>query len=85
MSEAEKKQQERKVQLVQILKILLKEGDKGVLMNTVADRMDTSIHEAKHAMNKLMEKNLVEEVASVSGTKYYLTQTGKEYCRRKSQ
>lgn len=84
-SEADKKEQQRKKQLVQMLKILFKEGDKGVLMKTVADRMETSILEAQHAMNKLMERKLVEEVSSVSGTKYYLTQAGKEYCRRKAQ
>jgi predicted transcriptional regulator len=84
-SEADEKKHEQKRQIAQILKILLKEGEKGVLMKTVADRIGTSILDAQHAMNKLMEKQMVEEITSVSGTKYYLTEIGKAYCRSKAK
>lgn len=79
------KEREKKAQLAQILKILLKEGEKGVLMKTIADRMEVSILDAQHAMKKLIDKNMAEEVVSVSGTRYYLTQVGKDYCRRKAR
>ncbi|TDY00580.1 hypothetical protein [Thiohalophilus thiocyanatoxydans] len=83
--QAKEKEREKKAELAQILKILIKEGEKGVLMKTIADRMGISMIHAQHAMQKLMDKNMVEEVTGVSGTKYYLTQAGKEYCRRKAR
>ncbi|MFP3873582.1 MAG: hypothetical protein ACLFQT_01515 [Thiohalophilus sp.] len=83
--EEKEKAREKKAELAQILKILIKEGDKGVLMKTIADRMGISLFHAQHAMQKLVDKGMVEEVAGVSGTKYYLTQAGKEYCRRKAK
>lgn len=79
------RERKKKAELAQILKILIKEGDKGVLMKTIADRMGISMIHAQHAMQKLVDKNMVEEVTGVSGTKYYLTQAGKEYCRRKAR
>lgn len=79
------KEQEKKADLAQALKVLLQEGDKGVLMQTIADRMGTSTTNAQHAMQKLIDNSLVDEVVGVSGTKYYLTQAGKDYCRRKAK
>lgn len=79
------KQQKQKQDLVQVLKILLKEGDRGVLMKTIADRMGCTTSNARHAMDKLVENKLVDEVVGVSGTKYYLTQQGRDYCQRKSK
>lgn len=81
----DEKKRETKERLAQILKILLKEGDKGVLMKSIADRMDISMVNAQHAMKMLIDRQLVEEVTGVSGTKYYLTEAGKEYCRRKAK
>lgn len=81
---AEAKQREQKSELVQVLKILLKEGDRGVRMQSVADQMGAKISRAQTAMKNLVEKKMVEEVIGVSGTKYYLTQLGKDYCRRKA-
>ena len=82
---AKEKDQEKKEELVKVLKVLLKEGDKGVMMQTIADRMGTNTTKAKHAMAKLVDKKMVEEVVGVSGTKYYLTQVGKDYCRSKAR
>ena len=84
-SSNKKKEQDKKADLVQVLKVLLKEGEKGVLMQTIADRMGTNITNAQHAMNKLVENKMVDEVVGVSGTKYYLTQAGRDYCRRKTK
>jgi len=83
--EEKEKAREKKAELARILKILIKEGDKGVLMKTIADRMGVSMIHAQHAMKKLIDKGMVEEVAGVSGTKYYLTEAGKDYCRRKAK
>jgi len=79
------KERAKKDELVKVLKVLLKEGEKGVLMQTIADRMGTSISNAQHAMNKLVDKKMVDEVIGVSGTKFYLTQLGKDYCRSKAR
>ncbi len=81
----EEKDTEKKDELIKVLKILLKEGEKGVLMQTIADRMGVNTSTAQHAMSKLVETKMVEEVVGVSGTKYYLTQSGKDYCRRKAK
>lgn len=82
---AREKEREKKTDLALVLKVLLKEGDKGVLMQTIADQMGTSTTNAQHAMQKLIDNKLVDEVVGVSGTKFYLTQAGKEYCRRKAK
>jgi len=82
---AEEKDGEKKDELVKVLKILLKEGDKGVMMQTIADRMGTNITHAQHAMTKLVDNKMVDEVIGASGTKFYLTQKGKDYCRRKAK
>lgn len=82
---SDEKERKQKEELVQILKILLKEGDKGVLMQTIADRLDTNTTKAKHTVSKLVDKKMVDEVVGVSGTKYYLTQLGREYCLSKSK
>ena len=82
---AEEKEREKKEELVKVLKVLLKEGEKGVMMQTIADRMGTNITKAKQAMIKLIDKKMVEEVVGMSGTKYYLTQLGKDYCRSKAR
>ncbi|MGD8926212.1 MAG: hypothetical protein PVG20_05150 [Thioalkalispiraceae bacterium] len=79
------KEREKKSDLVQVLKILLKEGEKGVLMQTIADRMGTNISKTQHAMQILVEKQMVDEVVGVSGIKYYLTQAGRDYCQRKAK
>ena len=82
---ADEKEREKKEEVVQVLKILLKEGEKGVMMQTISDRMGTNTTKAKQAMTKLVDKNMVDEVVGISGTKYYLTQIGKDYCRSKSR
>ena len=82
---AKDKEREDKQDLVEVLKILIREGDKGVLMQTIADRMGTGRSTAQHAMQKLVKNKMVDEVVGVSGTKYYLTQQGRDYCKQKSK
>lgn len=79
------KKQEEKTYLVQVLKVLLKEGDKGVRPQTIADQLSLSLSRVQTAMARLIDKNLVEEVSGMSGTRYYLTKTGKDYCRSKTR
>ena len=59
------------------------EGDKGMLLQSVADQMKSGTSKVQQAMQPLIDKKLVEEVVGVSGTKYYLTQLGKNYCASK--
>lgn len=80
---AAQKKHEEKTDLVGVLKILLKEGETGVRLKMVADQMGTSELKVQQAMGKLIEKKMVEEIAAMSGTKYYLTQLGIDYCRSK--
>lgn len=84
-AERENKDRSNKEELVQVLKILLKEGDRGVLMQTVADRMGKNSSAAQRAMKKLVENKMVDEVVGISGTKFYLTASGRDYCRRKAK
>ncbi len=79
------KKHEEKAELVEVLKILLKEGEKGVRLQTLSDKMGTSQSKVQQAMTNLIEKKLVDEVTTMSGTKYYLTQLGIDYCRSKTR
>jgi predicted transcriptional regulator len=81
----DEKQREKKDDLVQVLKILLKEGDRGVLLQTIVDRMGANRSNARRAVETLVEKKMVDEVVGVSGTKYYMTELGRNYCKRKSK
>lgn len=80
---AREKRHEEKSDIVHVLKIMAHEGDKGILIQSVADRMNVALSKTQSAMKKLVDKKLVEEVVGVSGTKYYLTQLGRNYCTSK--
>ena len=80
---AHDKRHEEKTDIAHVLKLLLKEGEKGILIQSIADRLDTSLAKIQHAMKKLVDRKLVDEVVGVSGTKYYLTQLGRSYCTSK--
>lgn len=80
---AKLRNQEQKTNMARVLKVMAPEGDKGMLLQSIADRMSTTSSAAKEAIERLMEKQLIEEVPGISGTKYYLTQTGKNYCASK--
>lgn len=80
--EREKRHQE-KSDIRDVLKIMAKEGDRGILIKSLADRMQANISKVQQAIDKLVEKQFVEEVVGMSGTKYYLTQLGRNYCNSK--
>ncbi len=77
------KSKEKKTDILHVLMIMAVEGDKGMLLRAIADRMEISTSKVQQAMQKLIDKELVEEVTGVSGTKYYLTEVGKHYCSKK--
>ena len=80
---AKEKSREKKTDILHVLMAMASEGDKGMLLKAIADHMNISTTKVQHAMSQLIDKNLVEEVTGVSGTKYYLTDVGKKYCRKK--
>lgn len=80
---AKEKSKEKEDDILHVLKNMAAEGDKGILIQTIADRMNTSTSRVKKAVLLLINKKLVEEVVGVSGTKYYLTKVGNNYCERK--
>jgi DNA-binding IscR family transcriptional regulator len=69
--------------MVHVLKIMAAEGDKGVLLKAISDRLEISSHKVQEALQQLTNKKIIEEVVGVSGTKYYLTDLGREFCRKK--
>ena len=81
----DKKKDDGKADLVNVLKVLIKEGDKGVRIQTITDQMGTDQNKVKNALERLVENKMAEEVSGISGTKYYLTQAGRDYCQRKSR
>jgi len=80
---AKEKSKEKKIEMVHVLKIMAAEGDKGVLLKAISDRLEISSHKVQEALQQLTNKKLIEEVVGVSGTKYYLTDLGKDFCRNK--
>jgi len=71
-AEVEKeKNREKKDGILLVLQVMAEEGDKGMLLQAIADRMKTGPSKVQQAVKPLIDKNLVEEVTGVSGTKYY--------------
>lgn len=63
-----------------VLKTLSLKGDAGMLIPSLADKLDLSSNEIKSSLSYLEKNNFVESVATGSGAKYYLTSRGKTYC-----
>jgi hypothetical protein len=74
---------EKKDGILHVLQVMAEEGDKGMLLQAIADRMKTGTSKVQQAVKPLVDKKLVDEVTGVSGTKYYLTEVGKKYCIKK--
>ena len=81
--EEQEKKKESEGNIIQVLKIVAAEGDRGVLLKSVVDRVDISNANVQRAVQELVSRKIIEEVAGVSGTKYFLTQVGKIYCTKK--
>lgn len=74
---------EQKTNMARVLKVLVGHGETGMLLQSIADRSAIATTQAKQAVDGLVEKQLIEEVPGMTGTKYFLTELGKNYCARK--
>ncbi len=74
---------EQKVNMGRVLKALVSQGETGLLLQSIADRSGIANTQTKQAVERLVDKKLIEEVPGMTGTKYFLTDLGKNYCARK--
>ena len=79
----QEKQKEKESNINQVLNVVAAAGERGTLLKSVVDRVSISSANVHRAVQELVDKKIIEEVAGVSGTKYYLTQVGKMYCAKK--
>lgn len=79
----QEKQKEKESNINQVLNVVAAAGERGTLLKSVVDRVSISSANVHRAVQELVDKKIIEEVAGVSGTKYYLTQVGKMYCEKK--
>ena len=79
----QEKQKEKESNINQVLEVVASGGERGILLKSIVDRVSISSANVNRAVQELVDKKIVEEVAGVSGTKYYLTQVGKMYCAKK--
>lgn len=63
-----------------VLKILALNGDAGTLIQSIADKLEVKNNEIKSSLSYLERNGFVEAVITGSGSKYYLTTRGKQYC-----
>jgi len=63
-----------------VLKMLALKGDAGMLIQSIADELNIKNVDIKSSLSYLEENSFVDAVAGSYGTKYYLTQRGKNYC-----
>ena len=66
-----------------IMKILALKGETGMLVQSIADKLNVSSNEIKSSLVYLEENGFIEEVASGQGTKYFLAERGRKYCIKK--
>jgi hypothetical protein len=63
-----------------VLKTLALNGDAGMLLQSIADKLEVSSNEIKSSLSYLEKNEFIESVSGNSGTKYYLVSRGKKYC-----
>lgn len=63
-----------------VLKTLAVHGDAGMLIQSIADKLEINSIEIKSSLTYLEKNEFVEVVAAGNGTKYYLSARGKKYC-----
>ena len=63
-----------------VLKTLALQGDAGMLIQSIADKLEINSNEIKSSLSYLEKNEFVEAVLGGSGTKYYLAGRGKKYC-----
>jgi YesN/AraC family two-component response regulator len=79
----QEKQNEKESNINQVLMVVASGGERGILLKSIVDRVSISSANVNRAVKELVDRKIIEEVAGVSGTKYYLTQVGKMYCAKK--
>lgn len=62
-----------------VLKTLALHGDAGMLIQSIADKLQIGTNDVKSSLAYLEKNEFVESVAAGSGTKYYLSSRGKRY------
>lgn len=63
-----------------VLKTLSLNGDAGMLIQSIADKLEIKSNEIKSSLAYLEDNDFVEAVTTSSGSKYYLSSRGKKYC-----
>lgn len=63
-----------------VLKTLALTGDAGMLLQSIADKLEVSNNDIKSSLSYLEKNEFVQAVAAGNGTKYYLSARGKKYC-----
>ena len=63
-----------------VLKTLALQGDAGMLIQSIADKLEINSNEIKGSLSYLEKNEFVEAILGGSGTKYYLVERGKKYC-----
>lgn len=66
-----------------VLKMLALKGDAGMLLQSIADELNIKNNDIKSSLSYLEKNEFVEAVSASYGTKYYLTQRGKNYCAKR--
>lgn len=79
----QEKTKEKETNIIQVLRVVAAEGERGILLRSVVDRVSLSNANVQRAIQELVSRKIIEDVAGVSGTKYYLTQVGRMYCAKK--
>jgi transcriptional antiterminator len=62
-----------------VLKTLALAGDAGMLIQSIADKLNVSSLEIKSSLTYLEKNEFVESVTAATGTKFYLSGRGKRY------
>ena len=62
-----------------VLKTLALHGDAGMLIQSIADKLEVSSNKIKSSLSYLEKNEFVDVVTAGSGTKYYLSARGKRY------
>ena len=66
-----------------VLKTLALQGDAGMLIQSIADKLEINNNEIKSSLLYLEKNEFVDVVAAGNGTKYYLSARGKKYCMKR--
>ena len=62
-----------------VLKTLALQGDTGMMIQSIADKLEINSNEIKKALSYLEKNEFIEGVTSSGGVKYYLADRGRRY------